>query len=120
MSRISATGLKDEEFDEIKASNIEVGNNDIKIDETGLYVYHNYNILLPTVPTGWLNLHDEIESASISNTTQDLEILNLESSLATTQGNLNSLAVIVTGLTATTIPGIITNAGALALTKQDK
>ena len=72
-SRISATGLKSVELDELTT-------NQIIINNEGLQYYHNYNILLPTVTVteGFYNLQEELDDIMISNTTQDLELFNLQ------------------------------------------
>ena len=93
-NRISATGLKSVDLDEINT-------NKITIDETGLNYYHDYNILLPTMNAGYYNLQDEMDNIMISNTTQDLEIVNLQSGLTTAQGNIISLGTTLTATSAT-------------------
>ena len=70
-SRISATGLKSVEIDELTT-------NQIIINNEGLQYYHNYNILLPTITEGYYNLQEELDNIMISNTTQDLELIQLE------------------------------------------
>ena len=67
-NRISATGLKSIEIDEIKTDKI-------IIDDTGLQYLHEYNVLLPTMNEGYYNLQEELDNIMISNTTQDLELV---------------------------------------------
>ena len=67
-SRVSATGLKSVELDELTT-------NQIIIDNEGLQYLHEYNILLPTVTEGYYNLQEEMDNIMISNTTQDLELM---------------------------------------------
>ena len=56
--------------------------------------YHNYNILLPTVTEGYYNLQEELDNIMISNTTQDLELLQLQQGLTTAQGNITTLGTL--------------------------
>ena len=86
-SRISATGLKSVELDELTT-------NQIIINNEGLQYYHNYNILLPTVTERYYNLQEELDNIMISNTTQDLEIIQLQSGLSTAQANITTLGVL--------------------------
>ncbi len=86
-SRVSATGLKSVELDEITT-------NQIIIKNEGLQYYHNYNILLPTITEGYYNLQEELDNIMISNTTQDLELFNLQQGLTTAQGNVTSLGTL--------------------------
>jgi hypothetical protein len=69
-SRVSATGLKDIEADAVEAQDItaqditinnelSVGTNTL-IDQTGVQVYHPYNILIPLELPGYWNVHDEL------------------------------------------------------------
>ena len=85
--RISATGLKSVEIDELTT-------NQIIINNEGLQYYHNYNILLPTVTEGYYNLQEELDNIMISNTTQDLELLQLQQGLTTAQGNITTLGTL--------------------------
>ena len=85
--RISATGLKSVEIDELTT-------NQIIINNEGLQYYHNYNILLPTVTEGYYNLQEELDNIMISNTTQDLELFQLQSGLSTAQANITTLGVL--------------------------
>jgi hypothetical protein len=68
MDRVSATGLKDIEADTIETEDITinneliVGTNNTIIDETGLQIYHPYNIIIPFELEGYWNVHSEIES----------------------------------------------------------
>ena len=86
-SRISATGLKSVELDELTT-------NQIIINNEGLQYYHNYNILLPTVTEGYYNLQEELDNIMISNTTQDLELIQLQSELSSAQANITTLGVL--------------------------
>ncbi len=64
-SRISATGLKSVELNELTTNKIILNNG-------GLQYFHKYNILLPTVTEGYYNLQEEWDNIIISNTVQDL------------------------------------------------
>ena len=86
-SRVSATGLKSVELDELTTDQIIINNE-------GLQYLHKYNILLPTVTEGFYNLQEEMDNIMISNTTQDLEILNLQQGLTTAQGNITTIATL--------------------------
>ena len=86
-SRVSATGLKSVELDELTT-------NQIIINNEGLQYYHNYNILLPTITEGYYNLQEELDNIMISNTTQDLELFNLQQGLTTAQGNIATLGTL--------------------------
>ena len=83
-SRVSATGLKSVELDELTT-------NQIIINNEGLQYFHKYTILLPTVTEGFYNLQEELDNIMISNTTQDLELIQLQSGLTTAQGNITTL-----------------------------
>jgi hypothetical protein len=85
--RISATGLKSVEIDELNTSKIIINNE-------GLQYYHEYNILLPTVTEGFYNLQEEWDNIMISNTTQDLELIQLQSGLSSAQASITSLGVL--------------------------
>ena len=82
--RISATGLKSVEIDELTT-------NQIIINNEGLQYYHNYNILLPTVTEGYYNLQEELDNIMISNTTQDLELIQLEARMGSAEGSITTL-----------------------------
>ena len=86
-SRVSATGLKSIELDELTT-------NQIIINNEGLQYYHNYNILLPTVTEGYYNLQEELDNIMISNTTQDVELIQLQSGLSTAQANITTLGTL--------------------------
>ena len=86
-NRISATGLKSVELDELTT-------NQIIINNEGLQYYHNYNILLPTVTEGYYNLQEEMDNIMISNTIQDLALLQLQSSLTAAQASITSLGAV--------------------------
>jgi hypothetical protein len=91
INRISATGLKSIEIDNLNTPQIIINNE-------GLQYYHEYNILLPTINKGFYNLQEEMDNIMISNTTQDLELIQLQAGLTTAQGNITSLGA---GLTLT-------------------
>ena len=93
-NRISATGLKSIEIDELKTDKI-------IIDNTGLQYLHEYNVLLPTMNEGYYNLQEEMTNIMISNTTQDLELTQLQSSLSTTNANLTATAATAAGAAVT-------------------
>jgi hypothetical protein len=83
-SRVSATGLKSVELDELTTDQIIINNE-------GLQYLHKYNILLPTMTEGFYNLQEEMDNIMISNTTQDLELIQLQSGLTTAQANITTL-----------------------------
>ena len=83
-SRVSATGLKSVELDELTTDQIIINNE-------GLQYLHKYNILLPTMTEGFYNLQEEMDNIMISNTTQDLELIQLQQGLITAQGNITTL-----------------------------
>ncbi len=85
-SRVSATGLKSVELDELTTDQIIINNE-------GLQYLHKYNILLPTITEGYYNLPEELDNIMISNTTQDLELLQLQSGLSSAQANITSLGL---------------------------
>ncbi len=64
INRISATGLKSVEIDELNTPQI-------IIDNEGLQYFHKYNHLIPTVTEEFYNLQEEMDNIMISNTTQD-------------------------------------------------
>jgi hypothetical protein len=68
INRISATGLKSVEIDELNTSKIIINNE-------GLQYYHEYNILLSSVNEGFYNLQEELDNIMISNTITDLDLL---------------------------------------------
>jgi len=84
INRISATGLKSIEIDELNTPQIIINNE-------GLQYLHKYNILLPTVTEGFYNLQEKIDNIMISNTTQDLELIQLQGSLSAAQASITSL-----------------------------
>jgi hypothetical protein len=93
-SRVSATCLKSVELDELTTDQIIINNE-------GLQYLHKYNILLPTMTEGFYNLQEEMDNIMISNTTQDLELIQLQSGLTTAQANITTLGadlVIVGGI----------------------
>ncbi len=83
-SRVSATGLKSVELDELTTDQIIINNE-------GLQYLHKYNILLPTMTEWYYNLQEELDNIMISNTTQDLELLQLETRTGTAEGNITTL-----------------------------
>ncbi len=84
INRISATGLKSVEIDELNTGKIILNNE-------GLQYYHEYNILLPTLNQGFYNLQEEMDNIMISNTTQDLELIQVQGSLPAAQASITSL-----------------------------
>jgi hypothetical protein len=86
-SRISETGLKSVELDEITTDQIIINNE-------GLQYLHKCNILLPTMTEGYYNLQEDLDNIMISNTTQDLELFNLQQGLTTAQGNTTTLGTL--------------------------
>ena len=83
-SRVSATGLKSVELDELTT-------NQIIINNEGLQYFHKYNIFLPTVTEGYYNLQEELDNIMISNTTQDLELIQLETRMGAAEGSITTL-----------------------------
>ena len=83
-SRVSATGLKSVELDELTTDQIIINNE-------GLQYFHKYNIFLPTVTEGYYNLQEELDNIMISNTTQDLELIQLETRMASAEGSITTL-----------------------------
>jgi hypothetical protein len=83
-SRISATGLKSVELDELTTDQIIINNE-------GLQYLHKYNILLPTMTEGYYNLQEEMDNIMISNTIQDLELLQLETRMGAAEGSITTL-----------------------------
>ena len=85
--RISATGLKSVELDELTT-------NQIIINNEGLQYKHKYNILLPTITKGYYNLQEELDNIMIGNTTQDIELFTITNALSTSTTNITSLGVL--------------------------
>ena len=85
--RISATGLKSAELDEITT-------NQIIINNEGLQYKHKYNILLPTITEEYYNLQEEMDSIMISNTFQDVELFTISNALSTATTNITALGVL--------------------------
>ena len=83
-SRISATGLKSVELDELTT-------NQIIINNEGLQYLHKYNILLPTMTEGYYNLQEELDNIMVSNTIQDLELIQLETRMSAAEGSITTL-----------------------------
>ncbi len=91
---ISATGLKFVEIDELNAIIIIIII--IIINNEGLQYSHQCNILIPTVSQGFINynLQEEMDNIMISNTKQDLELIQLHAALSTVTGNITNLGVL--------------------------
>ncbi len=53
--------------------------------------------MIPTVTEGFYNLQEEMDNIMISNTTQDLELLQLQAGLSTTNANLSNVAIVAGG-----------------------
>ena len=85
--RISATGLKSIELDELTT-------NQIIINNEGLQYKHKYNILLPTITEGYYILQEELDNIMISNTTQDIELFTITNALSTATTNITALGVL--------------------------
>ena len=83
-SRVSATGLKSVELDELTTDQIIINNE-------GLQYLHKYNILLPTMTEGFYNLQEEMDNIMISNTTQDVELIQLQSKMIKAEGDIITL-----------------------------
>jgi hypothetical protein len=81
-SRVSATGLKSVELDELTTDQI--------INNEGLQYFHKYTILLPTVTEGYNTLQEELDNIMISNTTQDLELIQLETRMGAAEGSITT------------------------------
>jgi hypothetical protein len=79
-----ATGLKSVELDELTTDQIIINNE-------GLQYLHKYNILLPTMTEGYYNLQEELDNIMLSNTTQDLELIQLQSGLSAAQASITTL-----------------------------
>jgi len=99
INRISATGLKSIEIDELNTPQIIINNE-------GLQYLHKYNILLPTVTEGFYNLQEEMDNIMISNTTQDLELIQLQAGLSTAQANITTLGAGLFLTTGTATPAL--------------
>ena len=71
---------------------------------------------MPTVQSGYWNVHDELESLSVNITAHDVEFLALTNSLSSTDAKATSALAIGTAAqaTATAASGTATNALALA------
>ena len=79
INRISATGLKSVEIDELTTDKI---------------IINNEGFLLPTMDEGFYNLQDEMDNIMLSNTTQDAELIQLQSGLQTAQANITTLGTL--------------------------
>ena len=69
----------------------ELTTNQIIINNEGLQYLHKYNILLPTITEGYYNLQEELDNIMISNTTQDLELIQLETRMGAAEGSITTL-----------------------------
>ena len=87
INRISATGLKSVEIDESTTDQIIINNE-------GLQYLHKYNILLPTMTEGFYNLQEEMDNIMISNTTQDVELIQLQSKMIKAEGDIITLGTL--------------------------
>ena len=87
INRISATGLKSVEIDELTTDQIIINNE-------GLQYFHKYNLLIPTVTEGFYNLQEEMDNIMISNTTQDVKLIQLQTGLTTAQGDIITLGTL--------------------------
>ena len=87
INRISATGLKSVEIDELTTDQIIINNE-------GLQYLHKYNILLPTMTEGFYNLQEEMDNIMISNTTQDVELIQLQSKMIKAEGDIITLGTL--------------------------
>ncbi len=66
------------------------------INNEGLQYFHKYNILLPTMTENYYNLQEELDNIlllniMISNTTQDLELIQLETRMGSAEGSITTL-----------------------------
>jgi len=87
INRISATGLKSVEIDELTTDQIIINNE-------GLQYLHKYNILLPTMTEGFYNLQDELDNIMISNTSQDVELIQLQSGMIKVKSDIVDLGTL--------------------------
>ncbi len=62
--------------------------------------------MIPTVTKGFYNLQEERDNLMISNTTQDLEILQLQAGLSTTNANLSSVGIVAGGAATSALTAI--------------
>ena len=56
--------------------------------------FHKYNILLPTMTEGFYNLQDEMDNIMISNTSQDVELIQLQSGMIKVKSDIVDLGAI--------------------------
>jgi hypothetical protein len=61
------------------------------INNEGLQYLHKHNILLPTRAEAYYNLQEEMDNIMISNTTQDLELIQLETRMTSAEGSITTL-----------------------------
>ncbi len=83
-SRASATGLKSVELDELTTDQI-------IINSDGLQYLHKYTVFLPTMTEWYYNLQEERDNIMISNTTQDLELLQSETIMGAAETSITTL-----------------------------
>ncbi len=69
----------------------ELTTNQIIINNEGLQYLHKYNILLPTMTEGYYNLQEELDNIMVSNTIQDLELIQLETRMSAAEGSITTL-----------------------------
>jgi hypothetical protein len=69
INRILTTGLKSVEIDEINTND----SNEFE----GLEYLHEFIILIRTVNEGFFNLQEEMDNIIITNTTHDIELIQL-------------------------------------------
>ncbi len=60
------------------------------MNNEGLQYLHKHNILLPTMTEGYYNLKEEMDNIMISNTTQDLKLIQLETRMASAEGSITT------------------------------
>jgi hypothetical protein len=61
---------------------------------------------MPTVTEGFYNLQEEMGNIMISNTAQDLELLQLQAGLSKTNANLSSVSILAGGASVSTLTAI--------------
>ncbi len=76
------------------------------INNEGLQYLHKYNILLPTMSEGFYNLQDELDNIMISNTTQDVELIQLQTGLSSAQASITTLGVLAGTANVTAIGAV--------------
>ncbi len=80
INKISVTGLKSVEIDEFSTNKIIINNEALQYFKNIIFIT-NYN-------WGIYNLQKEMDNIMISNTAQDLELLQLQSGLSTAQASI--------------------------------